>query len=506
MKIFTNQQIRGIEQYTIEHDGVTVYDLIERAATAIACEIMSRWRPNRPILVFAGQGNNGADALSTARILIEQGYHVEVLLLNVFGKLSDGCMHSRRRLLELENVNFTEITGDFDPPVITQDTVVLDGLFGSGLREQLSGGFRALVDYINNSQATIVSIDIPSGMFAEWNTDNLSRNIVHADLTLAMQFPRLSFFISDNADYLGEWKTLDIELSQQETKNTQSHYFLLEKHDARRILQRRNEFSTKNDYGSACIVAGSYGMLGAAQLAAKGALRSGIGRLTMHVPRCGFTVMQTAVPEAMVQVDHNDGGVTDIQLKHDYDVVAIGPGIGTHDLTIRAVESFIHNAKKPLVIDADGITCLAMRPTALNSLPPMSILTPHCNEFDRLFGDHNSQEERIKTAIEKAELYQVVILLKGHYTTVVRPDGRLLFSASGTPALATPGSGDVLTGIITSLLAQGYPSDIAAVTGAFIHGYAGRLASERHSEYGVLASDIAAYTGAAINEIMKQNS
>lgn len=503
MKIFTNQQIRGIEEYTVEHEGVTTNDLIERAATAITCEIMSRWRPNKPIWVFAGQGNNGADALSAARMLIEQGYQVEVLLFNVFGKLSEGCANSKRRLLELGNVKFTEITGDFNPPFITPDSLVIDGLFGSGLRETLSGGFRALVDYINNSQATIIAIDVPSGMFAEWNSDNLSRNIVHADLTLAMQFPRLSFFISDNAEYLGEWKVLDIELSAQEIKNTQSQYFLLEKHDAKRILQRRAEFSSKNDYGSALIVAGSYGMLGAAQLSAKGALRSGIGRLTLHVPRCGFTPLQTAVPEAMLQVDHNDGGVTEITLKHDYDVVAIGPGLGTHDLTIRALETFIHTAKKPLVIDADGLNCISMRPTILNSLPPMTVLTPHANEFDRLFGDHTSQEARIKTAIEKAEYYNIVILLKGHYTTVVRPDGRLLFSTSGTPALATPGSGDVLTGIITSLVAQGYPSDIAAVTGAYIHGYAGQLAAEKHGEYGVLASDIANLTGTAIKEIMK---
>ncbi len=503
MKIFTNQQIRSIEQYTVEHDNVSTNDLIERAATAIACEIMSRWRANKPIWVFAGQGNNGADALCASRMLIEQGYHVEVLLFNIFGKLSDGCAYARRRLLELGNVNFTEITGDFNPPFISPDSIVIDGLFGSGLREPLTGGFRALVDYINNSQATIVSIDVPSGMFGEWNAENLSRNIIHADLTLAMQFPRLAFFISDNAEYLGEWKVLDIELNQQEIKNTQSQYFLLEKHDARRVLQRRGEFSSKNDYGSALIVAGSYGMLGAAQLAARGALRAGIGRLTLHVPRCGFTALQTAVPEAMVQVDHNDGGVTEISLKHDYDVVGIGPGIGTHDLTIRAVETFIHTAKKPLVIDADGLNCIAMRPAILNSLPPMTILTPHAGEFDRLFGEHTSHEARIQTAIEKAEYYNIVILLKGHYTTVARPDGRLLFSACGTPALATPGSGDVLTGIITSLAAQGYPSDIAAVAGAYIHGYAGRLAAERHGEYGVLASDIALNTGAAINEIMK---
>lgn len=503
MKIFTNLQIRSIENYTLEHDDVTETELIERAATAITDEIMNRWRPTKKIWIFAGPGNNGADALATARMLIEQGYDVDTLLFNIMGKLSEGCAYFRDRLIEVPGVKFTEIaSGDFNPPLLEPDSLVIDGLFGSGLRESLSGGFRALVDYINSSHATIVSIDVPSGLFAEWNESNLSRNIIHADLTLALQFPRLSFFIADNAECLGEWKVLDIDLSREEIKNTQSKFFLLEPHDAHRILQHRNEFSAKGDYGSGMIASGSYGMLGAAQLAAKGALRAGIGRLTLHVPRCGFTVLQTAVPEAMVQVDHNDGGLTEVILRHDYDVVAVGPGIGTHDLTVRALETLVHTYKKPMLIDADGLNCLAIRPNLLDSLPPMSVLTPHAGEFDRLFGEHNSMEERIKTAMAKAEYYNIIILLKGHYTTVVRPDGRLLFSASGTPALATPGSGDVLTGIIAAFMAQGYSSDIAAVLGAYIHGVAGRIASDRHGEYGVIASDIALNVGAAIAETM----
>lgn len=503
MKIFTNEQIRAIERYTIEQEGVASTTLIERAASAITCEIISRWRPGKQVWVFAGQGNNGADALTVARMLLEQGYSVEVLLFNVFNRLSDGCAYARKKLLELGNVNFTEVTGDFTPPFIAPDSIVIDGLFGSGLREPLNGGFRSLVDYINNSKAKIVSIDVPSGLFAEWNEENLSRNIIHADLTLAIQFPRLSFFISDNAEFLGEWKVLDIELSSAEIKNTQSQYFLLEKNDARRVLRKRPEFSSKADYGSAMIVAGSYGMLGAVQMAARGALRAGVGRLTLHVPRCGFTVMQTSVPEAIVQVDHNDSGVTDITLRHDYDIVALGPGIGTHDLTVRAVETFVNKASKPLLIDADGLNCIAHRPMILDSIPPMSVLTPHAGEFDRMFGEHLSQEARIHTAMQKAEAYNIIILLKGHYTTVVRPDRRVLFSASGSPALATPGSGDVLTGIIAALLAQGYSPDIAATLGAYIHGYAGQLAAEHHGEYGVIASDIADNVGAAIREIMR---
>ncbi|MDE6192318.1 MAG: NAD(P)H-hydrate dehydratase [Muribaculum sp.] len=503
MKIFTNEQIRAIEQYTIEKEGVASTELIERAASAMTAEITSRWRQDKKVWVFAGHGNNGADALVVARMLIERGYTVETLLFNVFNRLSEGCSYARKRLLELGDVNFMEVTGDFTPPVITPGSVVIDGLFGSGLREALTGGFRSLVDYINNSKAKIVSIDVPSGLFAEWNEDNLRRNIIHADLTLAVQFPRLSFFIADNAEFLGEWKVLDIGLSSSEIKNTTTQYFLLEKHDARRLLHPRGEFSSKADYGSAMIVGGSFGMLGAAQLAARGALRAGVGKLTVHVPRCGFTVMQTAVPEAMVQVDHNDSGITEINLRHEYDAIALGPGMGTHDLTVRAVETFVNHSTKPLLIDADGLNCIAQRPMILDMIPPMSVITPHAGEFDRLFGEHMSHEARIMTAMQKAQTYNIVILLKGHYTTIVRPDHRLFFTASGSPALATPGSGDVLTGIIAGLLAQGYSSDLAATLGAYIHGYAGTLAAGLHGEYGVLASDIADSVGVALRDIMK---
>lgn len=502
MKIFTTSKIRSIERAVIEKDGVTVVELVERAANAIACEIMSRWRPTRPILVFAGPGNNGADALAVARILAEEGYTVETLLFNVGGHgLSEACINFRNRMSGVPGLTFTEVTTDFNPPLITSDTIVVDGLFGSGLRESLKGGFRSLVDYINSSKATIVSIDVPSGMFGEWNESNLSRDIIHATLTLAIEFPRLAFFIPDNAEFLGEWKVLDINLGGDESR-TECNYFLLEKSDVKRIMRPRNEFSSKADYGSMLLVAGSYGMMGAAQMAALGALRSGVGRLTVHSPRCGFVPMQTAVPEAMFHADPHEIVITDITLKHAYDVVAIGPGIYTHDYTVRAVETFINTASKPLVIDADAINCIAERPSLLERVPPMSVITPHAGEFDRLFGVHTSHETRLRTAVEKSAYYNIIILLKGRYTAIVRPDGKIYFVSSGCAALATPGSGDVLCGIIGSLMAQGYTPDLAAAMGAFIHGSAGCMARDEEGEYGVLATDVARLTSHAIRDIM----
>ena len=503
MKIFTNAQIRAIERAVIEKEGVTTIELVERAASAVAWEIMSRWRASRPMMVFAGPGNNGADALAVARMLADEGYSVEVLLFNVTERgLSEACAHFRDALNDVPGLTFTEITNDFNPPVITRETIVIDGLFGSGLKEPLKGGFKSLVDYINSSNATIVSIDIPSGMFAEWNEATLSRDVIHASLTLAIEFPRLSFFIQDNAEFLGEWKVLDIKLAGNEAKGEQSPYYLLEESDVHRILRPRPEFSSKADFGSMLLVAGCYGMMGAAQMASLGALRSGVGKLTVHAPRCGFMPMQTAVPEAMFHADQHDIVITEISPKHDYNVVAIGPGIGTHDYTVRAVETFINTASKPMVIDADALNCIAQRPNLLEHVPPMSVITPHAGEFDRLFGTHTSHETRLKTAVEKSSYYNIIILLKGRYTSVVRPDGKIYFIGSGCPALATPGSGDVLTGIIGSFIAQGYTPDLAAAIGAYVHGMAGTLAGESDGSYGVLATDVARNTSRAIRDIV----
>ncbi len=507
MKIFTNDDIKQIDRNTIENEGISSLELVERAAASITCEIISRWRANKRIAIFAGPGNNGADALAVARLLIEQGYKPEVFLFNIGeNRLSAECAANRDRLRAIEGVDFTEVTSNFSPPYLSSSDLVIDGLFGTGLREPLSGGFKALVQYINESNATVVSIDVPSGLFGEWNTTNISRNIIHADLTLAIQFPRLSFFIADNAPMLGEWKVLDIELSADEIRNTPAQYYLVERSDINRVLRRRKEFSSKADYGSAMLVAGSYGMMGAAVLAAKGALRSGVGKVSVHTARCGFNVLQTSVPEALFDADRHDIAITDINLKHDYNAVAVGPGIGTNDVTVNAVEMFLKQAKGPVLLDADALNCVAKRPTMLNHIPVLSIITPHAGEFDRIFGPQNGAEARLLKAVEMAHYYNIIIVLKGHYTAIVRPDGKIYFNSSGNPAMATAGSGDVLTGVICSLMAQGYKPEISAIVGSYIHGLAGDIAAEEHGQYGVTAGDIADNIGRAIRNIMAKNN
>lgn len=503
MKIFTSSAIKDIDNATCEAQNIPSIELMERAAAAVSCEIISRFTTSQRVVVIAGPGNNGGDALAVARHLIEQGYSkVEVILFNIEGKLSRDCEEQKQRLISIDGVDFTEVRKVFNPPYLGKGDVVVDGLFGSGLNSPLAGGFKVVARTISESGAYIISIDLPSGMFGESNTSTITRNMVHASLTLAFQFPRLSFFFAENAEALGEVKVLDIELDREAMKNLPAQYFLVEERNIRAILTPRNPFAGKRDFGSALLFAGSKGMMGAALMCAEAVMRSGAGLVTVHSAGCGLNPLQTALPVALFEPDKNENYITDMRLHHDHQAVAVGPGIGTSEVTIDALEGLLRNSKGPIVIDADALNCIAARPSLLSLIPPLSILTPHVGEFDRLFGNHNRSEDRLAKGIEMAKRYNVIIVLKGHRTAVIRPTGRVYFNSTGNAGMATAGSGDVLTGIITSFLAQGYRPEHAATIGVFIHGMAGDMASQELSEYGMTATDIIPRIGKALKKIM----
>ncbi len=506
MKLFTTENIRAIERETITAEGITAHTLVERVANAAASEIAARWRPTKRTIIFAGPGNNGADALATAIRLIERGFKPIIYLFNIGGNsIKNECIQYRNALRNnLPDAEFHEIINTFNTPELGPNDLVIDGLFGSGLREPLSGGFMALVRYINESGAQVVSLDIPSGMFADWDKQSPSRDIISANLTLAVQYPRTAFFFPERAELVGHWKLLDIGLSNDAAERAKSMFHLVEASEVRKLLRKRSKFCSKNDFGSALIIAGRFGMCGAAVLACRGALRSGAGKVTLYAPQCAFQIAQTAVPEAMFDADDNKLMLSQIHPTYNaHKAYGIGPGIGTSDTTVAAVSAFIKSAKTPLVIDADALNCIALRPELLNHLPLLSVLTPHAGEFDRIFGEQPTHEDRIKKALEVAKYYNILILLKGHHTTLVRPDGKVYFNSTGTPAMATPGCGDVLTGMITAFIAQGYKPEVSAIIATFIHGRAGEIAAEIHGEYGVTASDIAESIGKAISEIMR---
>ena len=490
MKILTSSQLKELDKYTIAHEPIASIDLMERAAIALTNAIIRRWDKAFKMVVFAGPGNNGGDALAVARMLSQRGYHVEVFLFNTKGKLSEECQTNLERLKMCGSVYFTEISTQFDPPELTESHVVIDGLFGSGLNKPLSGGFAAVVKYINASKAQVAAIDIPSGLMGEDNTYNIRQNIVHADVTLSIQLPKLSFLFPENEDVVGEWELLDIGLKQSYIDATASPFSILGEEVIRPIIKPRKRFAHKGSFGHGLLIAGSYGMAGASILSAKACLRSGIGLLTVHTPIHNHDILQISVPEAIVQTDIHERYFAQPTDLSRYKAIAIGPGLGQEEDTALAMMEQIQGSNLPIILDADAINILSTHRNWLSRLPKRCILTPHLGELERLIGKCMDTYERLTKVKELAAYLQSYIIVKGAWTTIVTPEGEYFFNPTGNPGMATGGSGDVLTGILLALVAQGYSREEACKLGVYIHGLAGDIAAEDMTETGMISSDI----------------
>ena len=502
MKIFTSTQIKELDKYTIEHEPISSIDLMERAARALTRAIAERWKKTVPVVVFAGPGNNGGDALAAARMLMEQDYQVQTFLFNITGKLSDDCLRNKQRLIDKKGrVLLTEVTQEFDPPRLEEGMLVVDGLFGSGLNKPLAGGFASLVKYINASKAEVVSIDMPSGLMTEDNTYNVSANIIRATLTLTLQHKKLSFLFAENQPYIGELRILDIRLSQEGIEKTDANYTVMEEHEVRKLLRPRNPFAHKGNMGHALIIAGSYGMAGAAILTTRACLRSGVGKVTAHTPKRNVPIIQTAVPEAVIHIDHEETTFTEGVATEDFQALGIGPGLGQTEQTAITLIAQLRRTQCPIVADADALNILANRRAWLQQLPKGIILTPHPKELDRLEGQSIDSYERLSKARELAERLQGYVILKGRYTAICMPDGHVVFNPTGNAGMATAGSGDVLTGILTALLARGYERPKACMLGVYLHGLAGDLATRDLGEESLTASDIIDYLPKAFKRL-----
>ena len=492
MKILSSNQLKELDKYTMEQEPIASIDLMERAAQALTEAIIRRWDTSHPIVVFAGPGNNGGDALAVARMLSQKSYHVEVFLFNTKGRLSEECQTNLHRLKTCGSIYFTEISTQFDPPILTENHVVIDGLFGTGLNKPLNGGFAAVVKYINASKATVVAIDIPSGLMGEDNTYNIRPHIVRADVTLSIQLPKLSFFFPENEEIVGEWELLDIGLKQSYILAAESPYSILEEELIRSLIKPRKRFAHKGSFGHGLLIAGSYGMAGASILSAKACLRSGIGLLTVHVPIYNHDLLQTTVPEAIVQTDIHERYFAEPVDLSKYKALAIGPGLGQEEDTALAMMEQIQASNIPVVLDADAINILSSHRNWLSRLPKQSILTPHLGELERLTGKCMDTYERLTKVKELAAYLHSYIIVKGAWTIIVTPDGRCFLNPTGNPGMATAGSGDVLTGILLALLAQGYSQEEACQLGVYVHGLAGDIAAETMSQMGMTSGDIIA--------------
>lgn len=512
MKIFSTDEINAMRQFTLRQLGITMRDYIEQVGEALALEIISAIEPGRRIVVFAGPDLNGAYALVAARHMMLQGIRADVYLFNIGGKRAcDLCLAARNSLIEVCGAEaITEVTKmQFSMPELNRDVVVIDGIFGTERTTPLSGGYQSIVRYINEMGPYIISLDVPSGMLVDSVDVMISRNIIHAAVTLVVSVPRVAYFMKENAELLGRWKIVPIEFDKPAIEKAPWRFRVVERNDIRHLISPRDEFASKADCGDAIIFAGSGGMLGAAIMCAKGALRGGAGKVTVHGPRVGFFTLQTSVPCALYESDPGDYSITQIDLRRDYKAVAIGPGIGTADVTIDALDGFLRLANansRAVVLDADALNCISIRPSMLNHIPVMSILTPHAGEFDRLFGQQPTSYARLLTAIKIANQRHIIIVLKGKYTAIVRPDGKVYFNPTGSAALATGGSGDVLTGVLAAFMAQGMRPEFASVAAPYIHGLAGDIAAQTHGIHGVIATDVADCIGRAIKSVTEQHS
>lgn len=509
MKLFTSDQIRQLDRYTIENEPIRSIDLMERAADAL-CDALIEEYPFTvtSFYIVAGRGNNGGDALALTRKLCEQGYPVVVHLVLAPGKkksvdtsLSADCRLNRERLKrEFPAVLHEYSEENIALPAPDPNDVVVDGLFGSGLNRPLTGVFASVVHQLNSWSNRLIAIDVPSGMDAD-SYHKLTDVTIKADLTLALQFPKIAFFFVENEAYTGDWKVLDIGLNPAGIAAMESSMVFMDQEEVKPMLRRRGRFTHKGNFGHLAIIAGSKGMAGASILAAKAALRSGVGLLTLHGPEGNRCILQTVVPEVMFEADRNADCISEFYHSDRYDALAIGCGLGTRTATVEMMQQFLNHLKEPCVFDADALNIIAAHPGLLGLVPEGSVLTPHPKEFVRLFGESQNSFYRLMKAREIAIQHKIVLVMKGAFTKIVAPDGRIYFNSTGNPGMATAGSGDVLTGIIGALMAQGYKSVDAARLGVYLHGLSADIALEEESHESLMAGDIIGGLGKAFRSL-----
>lgn len=497
MKILSAEQIRELEAYTIKNEPVSSIDLMERAASAFVEAITERIKPTGKICVYCGMGNNGGDGLAVARMLLQQGYaSVSVYVILHSTKHSDDFKRNEERLKTKLNYIKTEN----EIPAFNQSDIIIDALFGSGLSRPVEGLAACVINRINQSAATVYSIDVPSGLFCD-KPNATDDSIVESTITYTFHAPKLSFMFAANGKYVPQFQVLDIGLNQAKAESFESSYHYTDAQSVRSFFRKRERFSHKGTYGHALIGAGSFGKMGAAVLAVKAALRSGAGLVSANVPGCGYEIMQVSSPEAMVELDVNRDHLSVVPGLEPYKAIGIGPGIGTGNETVNYLETLLEIAKRPIVLDADALNIMSSRKNLLSHIPANSILTPHPGEFKRLVGEWKDDADKLQKQIKFSKTYKVVLVLKGANTSISSLNGQLFFNSTGNAGMAKGGSGDVLTGIITSILAQGYEPLQAAILGVYVHGLSGDYAKAELGETAIKATDLVYYLPQAFKSL-----
>ena len=498
MKIFSAAQIKEADEFTIKYEPVKSIVLMERASKAFVEWFELNFDIRKRVFIYCGTGNNGGDGLAISRMLSFKKWKVNTYTVNKSSKRTQDFTINYLKLAEVREVsdisNSTDLT---DIP--GKDDIIIDAIFGSGLTRPINGIHAEVIEFINNLGATVVSVDVPSGLFIDRPTTE--GTVIYADYVVSFQLPKLAFFMQENNKYVKKWSTVNIGLHPNYMNNTPAKYEYVNREYVKGMIRERHKFSHKGDYGKSLIISGSHGKMGATVLCAKACLRSGAGLVTAHIPGCGYEIMQTSVPEAMVTTDFGERfltGLPDIKL---YDAIGIGPGIEKHTDTFEVISQLISRYNKPVVFDADALNIMSLEKSYLKMLPEGSILTPHPGEFRRLSGSWDNDFEKLEQQIAFSESYKVFVVLKGANTSISTPDGKIFFNSTGNPGMATGGSGDVLTGMITSFLGQGYVPREAAIIAVYLHGLAGDIAADHLGQECLIAGDIIEFLPQAFHKL-----
>jgi len=503
MKLLTAQQLADADKATLQKQDIDSVELMERVSILVFNKIHERLAGAPvPIKVFCGIGNNGGDGLAIARHLIQHGYHVTVYITNCSKHRSEDFLANYARIKEVSKNWPTLLDCKEDIPDIKSGDIVIDAIFGIGLDRPVEGWMANLVHHLNDSKAFIISIDMPSGLYADKPQPKESA-VIKASHTFTFHSPKLSFFLSDTGSFAGTFEVIEIGLDPEYVQSVEPVATLITKHAAQNIYRPRPKYSHKGDYGHTVVMAGSKGKMGAAVLSATAAINAGAGKVTAYVPATGNDILQYSVAEVMTITDPGTDHFIDFELDIATYNLCVGPGIGTGDDVVSAFAKAIKQQSSPIVIDADGINILAAHPKLLKKIPKSSILTPHDGELERLLGPWSTGMERLELAQDFSSKHELILVLKGAHTITI--SGKNMYiNNSGNPGMATAGSGDVLSGVIAALIAQKYDSLMAAVFGVFIHGAAGDVAAQTYAHEGLRAGVISSFIGPAILQLFRQ--
>ena len=498
MKLFTREQLLAWDKASIDLLYADSSDLMELTGSQCALALLDRAPAGRYVF-FCGTGNNGGDGLVMARLLHEQQMGVHVYIIGEPDKGSKDFRLNLQRALDCDvSLEFIHEMPD-DEFDIEHDDVLVDAIIGTGLKGPVEDWRADLIEEINGFTNPIVSIDIPSGLDADAEEEQ-EGSIIEAAFTFTLQVPKRALLFSENDHFVGKLLIVALALDPEYAEDENCHWQFVNDADLWHVLRPIEKYRHKGNRGHLQIIAGSRGMMGAAMLASYASMRAGAGKVTACVPECGVHMMQTSVPEVLCQSGLGENVCEHFEAVEGATALVIGPGCSAGPEATKMIDTWLRTCKLPAVIDADALNIIAQEGW-LKRLPQRCVITPHVGEFDRLFGKHYSSFDRLQTQLKISRELKIFILLKGAHTRITAPNGFVYFNSTGNPGMATAGSGDVLSGMIGSFLAQGYEPLDAALLGAFLHGLAGDFAAESRGVDSMIARDIIEFIGDAFVQL-----